>query len=309
MQYARGEVHVTTSAIREFRPPVRTSVVRVVLAVLVSVVCLGAAGALSLVVFSSSRVTYVIGGGTLVVDTGDRFFGSRTLPLGEIVSVRVVSPDGGWRVSGAALPNYCIGRFRYRELGNVFQATDCRLHGLFIETKKSLSGAELPVFVTPPDVDDFRARLASGEDTRIALAAPDKTMLVTTAAIAVPLSLLVTVLFLGITLFGPSRMLYRVGGGLLEVRTVWTRKRWMLQGARVSEHVPERLFRIAGSAMPGYYTGLFRESGRTTRVYATTLERMVLVDCAARILLSPAHREELLAALVVEGATRSNELT
>jgi hypothetical protein len=60
--------------------------------------------------------------------------------------------------------------------------------------------------------------------------------------------------------------------------------------------------RIAGSAFPGYYTGLFREGGRNLRVYATDLRRGVLLEGPQRVYLSPADREGFLAALQAEGA-------
>jgi hypothetical protein len=65
--------------------------------------------------------------------------------------------------------------------------------------------------------------------------------------------------------------------------------------------------RVAGTAMPGYYTGYFRADGQSTRVYATDLKDGVLLEGPARIYLSPADPEAFLAALREEGGTVTEE--
>jgi hypothetical protein len=63
------------------------------------------------------------------------------------------------------------------------------------------------------------------------------------------------------------------------------------------------MWRVAGSGMPGYYTGRFRENGQATRMYATDLKAMVLVEGPDRVLLSPEDLDGFLAALKREGAS------
>ena len=113
---------------------------------------------------------------------------------------------------------------------------------------------------------------------------------------------LVVGLLAPLAILGPSRMVYRVGEGALDVRTLFGSQRWSLAGATARAHVPSRLWRVAGTAMPGYLTGVYREDGRTTRVYATDLGRAVLIEGPARVIVSPEHRDAFLAALRDEGA-------
>jgi hypothetical protein len=92
-----------------------------------------------------------------------------------------------------------------------------------------------------------------------------------------------------------------VGDGAFEVRTLFGRKRWPTKGARAKDYSPSRLWRVAGTAVPGYYTGVYRESGETTRVYATDVQRVVLFEGEQRVLVSPEDRVGFLRALEEEG--------
>jgi hypothetical protein len=69
----------------------------------------------------------------LAVTRGMRGFeGTRSLSLDEIASAEPVRLRGGMRVRGTGLPGYCAGHFRYQELGDVWQATDCSSRGVVI---------------------------------------------------------------------------------------------------------------------------------------------------------------------------------
>jgi len=81
------------------------------------------------------------------------------------------------------------------------------------------------------------------------------------------------------------------------------RKRWPTEQLRARRHSPSVKLRLAGAAMPGYYTGIFRADGTTTRIYATSLKDGVLLEGPARVYVSPADIPEFLAALREEGAT------
>lgn len=119
--------------------------------------------------------------------------------------------------------------------------------------------------------------------------------------VIVPLSIL--------AIAGPSRMQYLVGEGVLEARTIFGQARFNLSGAIAKKYVPGRMLRVGGTAMPGYYTGRWREGGQPLRVYATTFANAVLVTTpTARVLLSPTTPEALLEALRTEG-TRVTEDT
>ncbi len=73
--------------------------------------------------------------------------GHRRIPLADIASVQDVELEGGRRTMGTALPGYCVGRFRYANVGAVWQATDCSRRALLLQAR----GQDLPVLVTPPD--------------------------------------------------------------------------------------------------------------------------------------------------------------
>jgi hypothetical protein len=290
-------------AMREFRPPVRPSVVRIVLAVVIAAAALVPTGLLLRVVTGMSQVSYAIAGGALTVRSGDPTWGDRTVRLAEVTDVRVTDLRGGRRTSGTALPGYCAGHFSYEGLGGVWQATNCAGRALVVRSRD----VGTPVLVlTPPDLEGFQAALAAGTDTIVTLPPPDKGPLTLIAWISAPIALIVTFMIGSLMLFGPNRVRYLVGGGALVVRTMFGKKRIELAGARARAHVPARLWRIAGTAMPGYFTGLFREEGKNTRVYATDVKQMVLIEGGAsevRVLVSPEHLHFFLAALRDEGAS------
>ena len=69
---------------REFRPPVRPSVFRVVLAVVLPLIVVVSMGTVATLAFGISQATYTIAGGTLVVRSGDFFTGERTVRLADV---------------------------------------------------------------------------------------------------------------------------------------------------------------------------------------------------------------------------------
>jgi hypothetical protein len=286
---------------REFRPPVRPSVVRIVLAVVIAAAALVPTGLLLRVVTGMSQVSYAIEAGALTVRSGDPTWGNRTVRLADVTDVRITDLRGGRRTSGTALPGYCAGHFSYEGLGGVWQATNCAGRAIVVRSRD----VGTPVLViTPPDLERFQAALAAGTDTIVTLPPPDKGPLTLIAWISAPVALIATLMIGSLLLFGPSRMRYLVGGGALEVRTIFGKKRIELAGVHARPHVPSRLWRIAGSAMPGYFTGLFREEGKNTRVYATDLTRTVLIVSGdARVIVSPESREAFLGALEEQGAS------
>ena len=283
---------------REFRPPVRPSVFRVVLAVVLPFIVLIPMSALAALALGISQATYTIAGGALVVRSGDLFSGDRTVRLADVTEARPVTLHRGRRTSGTALPGFCAGRFSYPDLGAVWQVTDCGGRGLLVRAATEAR----PIVVSPPDPADFAERIRAGTETVVSLPPPDLGPLRVLFFVLAPLSILGILMVSALLLLGPSRMVYLVGDGALEVRTIFGRKRWPTAGARAKEHTASRLRRMAGSAAPGYYTGIFRESGETTRVYATDVGRVLLFEGAQRVIVSPQDREAMLRALEEEGA-------
>jgi hypothetical protein len=305
---AHGDSHAALrddGRMREFRPPNRPSVLRVVLAVFVAAATLGPVSALGAIAFGISRVSYSIAGGTLTVRSGDLLAGERKLPLAEIAESRVVTLPHGRRTSGTALPGYCVGHYTYPDLGAVWQATNCGHRGVLVRAKDD--ARPLVLVLTPPDPEGFLVQLRDGTETVIDLPQPEKGPLFVIAAIAIPLAIVMAVMVGSLMLFGPSRMRYLVGDGALEVRTMFGRKRWSTAGARAKGHTPARLWRVAGAGMPGYYTGLFREGGQSTRLYATDLTRIILFEGEDRVMVSPEDRAGFLEALRAEGVEVESE--
>jgi hypothetical protein len=254
-------------------------------------------GLLTLILGTSPR-SYTIANGTLIVRSGDSFAGTRTVRLADVRDVRIVSLHGGRRTAGTAMPGYCTGRFSYPEFGSVWQVTRCGPTGVLVEATSEAH----PILIAPDDPSDFVARIRTGTETAIVLPPPDLGPIrIVLGGIAIA-ALASAALLFALLLFGPSAMRYRVGDGVLEVRTLFGRKRWPISGASAKGHTPARLRRLVGTAVPGYHTGLYRESGATTRVYATDLTRVVLFDGPARVILSPENRVEMLRALEAEGA-------
>lgn len=284
---------------QEFRAPVRRSLVRTLFAVVVPLIVVVPMAALIAVVLGMSPASYTIGGGTLVVHSGDLFAGTRTVRLADVTEARVVALRGGRRTAGTALPGFCAGRFAYPDLGSVWQVTTCGPTGVLVEARSE----ERPIVISPPDPDAFIARIRSGTETTLTLTPPDTGPLRVLLLLVAPLGMLTGIAVGAVLILGPSRMRYRVGDGMLEVRTLFSRKRWPTAGASAKGHTPHKLRRVAGTAAPGYYTGLFRESGQSTRVYATDIERVVLFEGPARVILSPEDRVAMLRALEAEGAT------
>lgn len=283
---------------REFRPPVRASLFRAVFGVGMGLVMLVFAGLMVLLASGSHRISYSFAGGVLTVDSGSLLDGVRTLPLGLVHERRVVSLRGGRRTRGTAMAGYCTGRWTYPELGTVWQATSCSSRGVLLVT----TDGELPVIVSPPDPPAFLAALDSGQDFTIVLPGGDGTLLRVLPLVGAGIGLLVGGMVVALMLLGPGRMVYRVGEGRLEVSTLFGRKSWPIQQLRARPHTPKVTLRIAGTGAPGYYTGLFRLDGTSSRVYATNLRAGVLVEGPARVYLSPQDVPGFLDAMRAAGA-------
>jgi hypothetical protein len=285
-------------AMREFRPPVRPSLFRTVFGVGMGLMLLVFAALMVALASGSNRITYAIAGGTLTVDSGSRFDGVRTIPLARVHERSVVSLQGARRSRGTSMAGYCTGRWSYPALGTVWQATNCSSPGVLLVT----SDGDLPVVVTPPDPAAFIAALEAGQDLRIALPQTDATILRVLPVVGAVFALVMGGIVVGLMLLGPGRMAYRVGEGRLEVSTLLGRRSWPLQELRARPHSPRVTLRVAGTAAPGYYTGLFRVDGTSTRIYATDLKSGVLLEGPARVYLSPEDVPGFLDALRVAGA-------
>jgi hypothetical protein len=285
---------------REFRPPQRPSTFRTLFAAFVGLSLLGMVVVMFLVASGSHRITYTIADGTLTVDSGSRLDGVRVVPLGLVHERRIVTLRGARRTGGTAAPGYCTGRWSYDGIGPVWQATNCTAQGVLV----TASDGDRPVLVTPPDAQAFFQALDRREDLSVALPVGDDTLLRVLPFGAAFFGLVVGGMTVAMLLLGPGRMVYRIGEGRLEVSTIFGRRSWILHGLRARPHAAGKTRRIAGTAIGGYYTGLYQVDGKRTRIYATELTSGVLVEGAdGRAFLSPEDPGAFLHALAAAGAT------
>jgi hypothetical protein len=285
--------------VREFRPLARRSHVGLVLAIVFGLLMLIGAGVLGTIAAGSSQVTYGFHAGVLEVSTGSFIDGAHVFASDKITSARVVELRGGRRTAGTGAPGICTGRWWYPDLGSVWQATSCAGRGVVLD----VTGEERPVVLSPPDPDAFVAAIQSGTDFDVVLPPGDSLLLKVVPGVAAVLLVITTSLICAVFLVGPSRMLYVVKDGRLEVRTLFSKSSWPAESLHARAHTPKVTLRLMGTAFPGYYTGLFRADGANTRMYATDLKRGVLVEGPARVYVSPAEPEAFLAALRDAGGT------
>ncbi len=212
---------------------------------------------------------------------------------------------GGVLRFGTEKPGYCVGFFAYPRVGEVWLVSDCSEQAVVI----SAGGETTPVAVTPSDRDGFLAALRaqslgefapSGKRTGSWWFTLGSLLLVLAAVMIV----LAVVFFVA-----PARLAYGIGGGVVEVRTFASRRRFPLAGARVRGHRPLQGARLSGLPLPGYQVGSWLLDGMATTVLASTREDGVLVEGEGRLFLSPEDADGFLAAAVEGGATlASSEL-
>jgi len=282
---------------QEFRPPASGARFRFWLAVAVAVAGIVPLVAVGSLVWTPVQVEYVVADGVLTISPGGWFDGERRVEVGLVASVRPVDAVRGRRRVGTVMPGYCVGRFHYESLGTVWQATDCGREAVLLEVR----GEDLPWLVTPPRRADFIARLSAGGgySARLPIAPRGWFHVAMAALVLAGVTTLAAVIAL--LKAGPSRLVYLVGDGRLEVRTLFTRREWNAAELHAHRHSPRRWLRLMGSSVPGYHTGLFRLDGARTRVYAAHRGEGVLLEGAERVFLTPEDADAFLAALHAHG--------
>ncbi|NWF99687.1 MAG: hypothetical protein HXY19_01925 [Thermoanaerobaculaceae bacterium] len=285
---------------QQFLPAPQPAKSRILLGTLLIVFTLPAAVIGAAAVWLPHRVAYRTGpqGVTVVLDRGvwvrERHFSREQVAGIEAVEL----PPGSKRV-GTNLPGYCVGTFVYRGLGSVWQAGNCSRSAVLLRQH----GEPERVVLTPQDRAEFLAAWAEGQSASFhPKAVPaDGVWLGLKLLVLLPLPALLVLPLL--FLVAPAKLRYAVGGGWLEVRTVFGRRRVAVAGATARPIRPGRCFKVMGSAFPGYYTGSFRLDGVATKVYATSLREGVLVAGQQRVFVTPADGASFLAALSEQGAS------
>ncbi len=253
-------------------------------------------------VWSPHVIEIRVADGRLDVAAGPSIFGGReSIDLSSVTAVDRTSLGAGRRLAGTALPGYCVGRFSYPELGSVWQATDCSHDAVVLRR-----AGDRPIVLTPTEPDRFLTALDTGgeyAENRRATALPTRWLAIKLLVAVLPIvCLLVPLVFL----IAPGRMTYRVEPGVLAVRTLLGGRRFEVSGATVRPHRPRVGLRLWGTGAPGYYTGLFRVDGANTKVYATSVERGVLIEGGElRVFVNPDDEARFLEAMRTMGNATS----
>ena len=225
----------------------------------------------------------------------------RTIDLDSVVAVEEIHLGHGRRVAGTGIPGYCVGRFRYDNIGSVWQATDCSRDVVVLRRK-----GERPLVLTPPDPDRFQQALTTGGGYHESQAPPATGR----AWFLLKLFVLITPV-LGIVIplvffVAPARLLYRIVSGGLEVSTMLGTKRFATAGCTARPHRPKVGFRLWGTGAPGYYTGTYRVDGTNTKIYTTSTDEGVLIEGpGVRVFINPENEAEFLQAIRTMGGATS----
>lgn len=297
--YSLAVLSESSGPLLEFAPEPASARWRTTFAVIVTLVAAAASSTALLLVAVPSAIEYRVGGGSLTIAARHGAFPTaRTIRLTDILAIEEATLREGRRTGGTSLPGFCAGHFTYPDIGSVWQATNCGREVLLLR----VAGAEKPILVSPGDPHAFRATLAAGGPATFAPAAVGTprgwwAIRLLAAAPAALVALLPWML-----LVAPRRLGYGVGPGVIEVRTLWRRRRFDLSAARARSHAPSRSLKLIGSAMPGYYAGLFSLDGARTKVYATSLRKGILIEGTTRLFVSPADPVAFTKALTWAGA-------
>jgi hypothetical protein len=287
---------------QDFAPLAVTSRWRAPFGILLGLLVGGAALLVTQLALFEPTITYRLRDGVLEVRGGSGLLGNRrTIPVASVVATEEVTLGRGRRTAGTAMPGYCGGRFSYDGLGGVWQVTDCRRRVLLLR----LAGEERPVLLSPPDVAAFAAALAGARDGDFSPPPTPPPLSWRLFTLALLLAVAPAAVFAVLAvLLAPRRLRYRVWGGELEVQLLLCRRRFRLTGAHARRLTPSgRVWKIAGSAVPGYYAGWFSLDGQRTRLYASTVKAAgVLVEGERRVFVTPADSKGFLAALRAQGA-------
>jgi len=285
----------------EFRPTPVSGTTRIVVGIVLSVLITAATAVTVALVWLPRDIRYEISGESLrVMLRAGVWRVGREVRVASIAEARPIALRGGRRQFGTAMPGYCVGTFSYPDLGSAWQATSCGRAAILIR----VAGEERPLLVNPADRDAFLGTLSTGRSGTFAPApwAPLPGWIWVKLALLAPLLLvpLVPAYFF----VAPRRLRYEIVQGELAVRLLLVTRRFPLAGSRVRAARPTKVRKVAGSAVPGYYAGVFRLDGESARVYASQVKEGVLVEGAKRVFVTPAEPEAFIAAVTRHGAYR-----
>lgn len=279
-----------------YRPPPRAARARALLGIVLTVVVAGVALLVTALFWMPHSLAYTIDGESLSISaTPWPVATSRVVPLASIQSAGVVTLEGGLRTGGTAVPGLCSGWFRYPDLGSVWQATDCSRRVVLID-----AGMDR-LLVSPSNSEVFleQLRLRKAGSFVPPPAPPTPNVL---ALLPILMWVLAGVLALSV-LVAPSRIVYAVSPEFVEIRALLGSRCMLTKGLVARRHRPKLGLRLAGTALPGYYSGWFRMDGKNTLLRATDVTDGVLLEGQRRVFINPADPEAFLADLRTSGAT------
>lgn len=243
-----------------------------------------------------AHVSYTIFADDLVVDAGlGAWDMGRTASKAEISNPRVSALTGGHRRNGTGRGDLCEGDWIFEGVGAVWLAGTCGADAVLLDV-----GGETWA-LTPAEPAAFLAALGSGTGTfEPAAGAPNQIGWLVPAVLLPAVGIL---LWLGFRIAQP--LAYRVNGGALEVPGNLKTVSLPLAGATFQQVALGRVWRVAGTALPGLLLGRFRADGRWIHMAsrdATTGVRVTSGD--GDVYVTPADLPGFCAALAAAGARR-----
>ena len=177
---------------------------------------------------------------------------------------------------------------------------------------------EVPLSFSPPQVWR-RTRRAVGVVLGLATLAPVvvlwRLMALPTEAgklhgLPLQVTLLLTAIFLpllagwvvALCFVGAERLRFEIAEGTLIVHTLLRTYRMPLQGVPVRRSTAKLNLRLAGTGLPGLYTGIYLLGDQRARVWATVRTGGVVLEGPARWFVTPADTDGFIAAAQAAGA-------
>lgn len=217
----------------------------------------------------------------------------RVIERASIRAAEPVSLRGGRRTNGTAMAGYCQGSWRFDDVGAAWIATDCRADAVALRTDAGT------IVLSPPDREAFLAALDSTAALDVPLPpSPHPAWMYALALALAALPIVLVPLFARI--FRPLR--YRVESGELVVPRHFGELRVRLSGTPVRAGDLRGAVRMAGSGMPGFHLGAYRNREGAFHAAGTNRSTGIFVDGSRRVYVTPDDRQGFVQALAEQGA-------
>jgi len=218
----------------------------------------------------------------------------REIPRSDILGAETYHVTSARRTAGTGLPGYCQGHWNLSGLGTVWLASDCRQDVVALHTR---DGA---VVISPPDEEAFMAALGAPEGTlSVSLPPAEHPGWVWGIAVLLVGGPVVSLVLLRALL---RPLVYRIEGSTLLVPRSFGVLRLPLPHARVTRGDLRGSFRLAGTALPGFYLGRFGGRAGTFHAAASRRDDGVYIESSTRVFVTPADVTAFLHALARAGA-------